>query len=163
MKRTTVTTLFGLCLIVFTAILLVQATVAASDGRINEVDHLGGMAVYCVDENKNPDTHYTDGGIQVLDQDGGEVLFVSNETIVDVDVPETNTLLGEADLFQGPLSLYRLTSGEFQLNGVDEHSKPFEFVWEECTPVGAAVGEPESTSEPTAAPTIAPTTTGVPA
>ncbi|MBE2182731.1 MAG: hypothetical protein IAE89_04830 [Anaerolineae bacterium] len=167
MKRSTIVTFSSLCLIIIASVMLVQVGMAASgDGRINEVDHLGGLAVYCVDAHMNPASAYNAGGIRVLDGNGDEVLFVTHETIVEVDIPETNTLLGEANAAYGTLALYRLTSGEFQINGVDEFSKLFEFIWRECTPVRAARSAPTaySTAIPSTAipPTAVPTTTALP-
>jgi hypothetical protein len=121
---------------------------AADDGRINLVEHLGGRAVYCVDENKQPDVHYDQAGILVLSSTGAEELFVSNARVVEVGEPAETTLLSEAN----GLALYRLGGSPwyFQLNGVDEHGKEFAFQWLECD--RSAPAEPTPTL-------IVPTTT----
>lgn len=133
MKSITKSTLAGFALALAAVPAFAQT---ADDGRINAVAHLGGNAVYCVDADNNVSNTYADGGIQVLSQDGQLVLFVP---AADIDVlGETvaqNTLVAQAE----GLSLYRLTEGGFQLNGLDEHGKLYEFAFAGCDPVGPAL------------------------
>jgi hypothetical protein len=111
----------------------------ASDGRINQIAHLGGAALYCVDQNFNPANRFDDGGIRLLDSDGQELLFVPAADIDAVGAaPSENTVLGVGESAFGPVTLYRLTSGEFHLSGFDEHGKLYAFVWQGCGPVGPA-------------------------
>jgi hypothetical protein len=137
----------SLALLAILAILL-PGFVLADDGRINLVEHLGGRAVYCVDENKQPDVHYDRAGILVLSSTGVEELFVPNARVIEVGEPAENTLLGESN----GLALYRLGGFPwyFQLNGVDEHGNPFVFQWLECdrsAPAQPTI-EPTPTCEP---------------
>ncbi|MBC7811503.1 MAG: hypothetical protein H7175_10165 [Burkholderiales bacterium] len=111
--------------------MLMSAVVVSADGdfRINLVAPLGGTAIYCVDSlGFATDRYGNNGGISV--QHLGEVTFtVSQNTIDTVGIPAQNTLLGEGSNIYGPIALYRLTSGEFQVNGNDETGKLFEFIF----------------------------------
>lgn len=114
----------------------VFAQAPSEDGRINAVAHLGGSAVYCVDADNTAATSYADGGIQVLSQDGQELLFAPAAAIDALGETLTqNTLVVESE----GLWLYRLVEGGFQLNGYDEHGKLFEFAFAGCDPVGPAL------------------------
>jgi hypothetical protein len=112
------------------------ASGSSDDGRLNQVAHLGGAVVYCVDRDGKPTHDYPGQGIQVW-QDGQGLLM--NVLTADIDrvleKPERNTLIKAGKGPYGALELYRLTSGEFQLNGYDEHGKLFEFRWNACLPV----------------------------
>jgi len=111
----------------------------ATDGRINQIAHLGGAVLYCVDQNFNPANRYDEGGIRLLDSDGQQLLFVPAAEIAAAGAsPSENTVLGVGESAFGPVTLYRLTSGEFHLSGFDEHGKLYAFLWEGCGPVGPA-------------------------
>ncbi len=103
------------------------------DGRINEAEHVGGNAVYCVDHTWTPTSDgWEDGGIRVLNGNGQEIFFASAAEIDAVGVPAVNTLLKT----EGGLSLYRQPDGGFSLNGLDEWGKPYTFVFYNCVPIG---------------------------
>jgi hypothetical protein len=142
--------LWAIIAILFLAIAIqfVFARPAANDGRLNGGVHLGSMAVYCVNGDKIPAASYGNGGIRVLQDDAGtgkEILFVIAQKIKAVgDKPPRNTLLGSATGPYGTISLYRLSSGEFQINTPDEHGKLVAFIWNGCTPVNYPAGEPST-------------------
>lgn len=64
---------------------------------------------------------------------GIQILAISNDTIAEVGVPGQSTLLGSSqNPYSGqPVSVYRLPSGEFQLNTAYADGKPYIFVWSE--------------------------------
>lgn len=92
------------------------------DGRINEdcaapvIVYLGSIDVYGVD----PATSEAELDLQI-----------SDETIAEVGVPAENTLLGSGtnSATGQPISVYRLTTGEFQLNTFYADGKPYIMVW----------------------------------
>lgn len=103
-----------------------------NDGRVNSEDRASEAAIYC-----------TPYGVDVYDLDmsgRGEFLFRATwDEINRVDNPPAeNTLIDGEPGF----ALYRLTSGEMQLNGpADWEGKIYEFVWSGCT-------EPEPETAP---------------
>ncbi|NWF70062.1 MAG: hypothetical protein HXY40_13330 [Chloroflexi bacterium] len=96
------------------------------DGRVNNLlatDAGAPVAVYC----------RADGGISVyfVSQEssrGSLVVLVTRTRIEAVGVPTENTLLG----FLGNVRVYRLTTGEFQLNAAYPDGKPYTIVWDSC-------------------------------
>lgn len=139
--------LVALALALFSGLMLVAAQ--ESDGRVNPVEHVGGAAVYCVDELFSPAAHWNDGGIRVLDAKGQELLFAPAADIEAAgNPPKEPVLVGSGANAFGTLELLVLPNTDFQLNGTDEHGKSFEFVWGGC---GYEVARP--TSEPIIMPT----------
>lgn len=139
-------------LVALAIVLLVGALVVAAvdnDGRINVVHHLGGDVVYCVDAERNVASSYAGGGLLLVNSDGQHLFFVPEADINAVpEFPDMNTLIAEGMGSYGPVSLWRLTNGRFELHGLDEHDKPYLFDWSGC----AAVGEvrPTPTAKPEA-------------
>jgi hypothetical protein len=98
------------------------------DGRVNNSvirDAIPPVAVYC----------QPDGAIHVYfivrEVDGayGVFLFrITAQRIATVGMPTENTVLG----FLGNVRVYRLTTGEFQLNAVDFDGTPYIIVWDAC-------------------------------
>jgi len=98
------------------------------DGRINnqpDMDCAAPVAIY--------------GGsitVYAINPDTGQGTFAfraTDEQIEAVGIPSTNTMLGQAT---NPVSgqlimLYRLTTGEFQVNAWYPDGKPYVFVWDE--------------------------------
>jgi hypothetical protein len=126
-----------------------------ADGRINVGDHVGGNAVYCLGEKGQPSGNF-EGGITVVSTYGKTLLLADPRA---VDTPLQTALRGELtenmqvasaiDAYGRPLDLYVLTSAELQLNGYDEHGKPFTFIWTGCDAVlPPAVAAPATTDEP---------------
>lgn len=98
------------------------------DRRLN-ANPGASASVYC----------HNDGAIYVYginEQARGYLSFeVSRGTIDDVGVPRTNTMLGSGPGTWGEISLWRLTSGEFQLHAPGlppETNKPYDFVFAGC-------------------------------
>jgi hypothetical protein len=98
-----------------------------TDGRINSSVILDGgapVAVYC----------RADGSIDVwfisVSSSRGSLLFrVSAQRIEDVGVPtEENALLR----FLGSVAVYRLTTGEFQVNAANFDGTPYVMIWDGC-------------------------------
>lgn len=98
------------------------------DGRINDFQdrdvgaevaiYLGSIKVYAIDPSNGMGTLAVD---------------ISSEHIESVGVPtEANVLLGEGmNAATGfPIAVYRLTTGEFQLNTAYHDGKPYVFVWD---------------------------------
>ncbi len=148
-----------LAVLLFGGLALVAAQ--ETDGRVNSTEHVGGAAVYCVDQNFDPATDWHNGGIRVLDANGQELLFApAADVIAAGDPPEETVMVGEGANAYGPLTLYFMPNSKFQLNGTDEHGKDFEFVWDGC---GSIVSAPAAgttqvaTLVPTAGPTLSPT------
>lgn len=161
MKRT----LYSQGLILLAVVLILAGTLAITlggDSRVNTITHLGGLVVYCADANHQPSDNYEDGGLKVLyykDEEVTEVFFVSSEAINRLgETPASNALIGTWDGPNGTITLYPLKSGEFQLNGYDEHGKPFAFSWSECTDEGI----PPQNSDGSDVPPLVPTSTHTP-
>jgi hypothetical protein len=98
-----------------------------TDGRINSSVILDGgapVAVYC----------RADGGVDVwfisISSERGVFLFrVTPQRIEDIGVPtEENALLR----FVGVVAVYRLTTGEFQVNAVNFDGTPYVMIWDSC-------------------------------
>jgi hypothetical protein len=95
------------------------------DGRVNNHDLAAGGAIYCGEG----------GAVSIWDigilGEGNLILAVSPRDIAAVpNPPEVNTLIAEA----GGFRLYRLTSGELQVNGPGIYSTDPEyvFIWSGC-------------------------------
>ncbi len=70
-----------------------------------------------------------------VDRDSqGTLAFVAAFAVIDaLGVPPANTLLASGSGPAGPVALYRLSSGEFQLVSADfEPGKTYNFIWEGC-------------------------------
>ncbi len=107
---------------------LTYQTCASQDGRVNDSSnrdcaapvaiYSGSIVVY---------------GIDPATGDGAYVLTVGDEQIAAVGVPEVNTLLAEGvNPYTGqPIAVYRLTTGEYQLNTYYHDGKPYIVVWDD--------------------------------
>lgn len=92
------------------------------DGRMNNiiVDPEQTVAVYC-----------RSNGIEIIRPVGNQpvtVLFASVQEIAAVGVPYTNTLIK----LGYDVNLYRLSSGEFQVNAPGLGGKQYVFIWSGC-------------------------------
>ncbi len=126
-----------------------------ADGRINVGDHVGGNAVYCLNEKGQASGSY-EGGITILSTQG-KTLLLADARVVDTpfqaalsgELTENMLIASAPDAYGRPLDLYVLTTGELQLNGYDEHGKPFAFIWQGCEAVlPPAAAAPAATDEP---------------
>ncbi len=128
--------LLAIAIVMIATIAHIVAAAPDNDGRINVAPHLGGDVVYCVDANRNVTSNPASAGLRLLNLNGVELFYVSARSIAAVpEFPAQNTLIATGKGSFGAVSLYRLTSGQFQLNGVDEHGKGYSFIWNDCTPV----------------------------
>lgn len=153
--------LLGLvCLIMVSGLVVLSAANGPGDGRINVGPYVGGLAIYCIDANGSAGGSAA-GGIRVLSGSGQEVLFASGADLAALlDQAQNgsmaqNTLVASAPgpYGTGDVSLYVLTSGEYYLNGYDQHGSYFEFVWSGCESIlpprsRSNEAAPMSTEEP---------------
>lgn len=119
-----------------------------SDTQLNVGVSMGGANVYCVNEYGIASASYEDGGFQVLDPQGQEMLFVPAATIDEAfsTLEQTGQYVtlgvSERPWYGGaPIAIYLLTSGEFQMNAADEWGKPVEFQWTECRNVTTSTSD----------------------
>jgi hypothetical protein len=127
------------------------------DGRLNQVHHFGGDALYCVDANTVATNSYPKmldgGGFQLLSSSGQELWFVPAEDILaaieeSLDA-EGGVLIAQGMGTHGPARLYTYFDGNVQhfvFSGYDEHGKPNMFDFTGCTPVGP-IPQPEPEEE----------------
>lgn len=69
--------LVGLLAFSLAAAALAQDDVSITDGRVNENQLLGGIGIFCEDQNGEVSTTYTNGGISVWGPEGDKYLFAS--------------------------------------------------------------------------------------
>lgn len=98
------------------------------DGRLNHADAAAGAIIYCL----------PDAGIAVYDVDtisrGDLALSISAAELAAFPiVPEENTLVTASS--SGAIRLYRLTSGELQINapGIYPTDPEYVYIWNGCT------------------------------
>ncbi len=106
------------------------------DGRINLAGYLGGDSVYCVDASMNPVSNPVGAGLRLLNLRGEQMMYVSPEQIAAVSQhPAVNTIMAQGSGSYGPVYLSRLTNGNLQLTGTDDHGKSYVFEWTHCVQV----------------------------
>lgn len=116
------------------------------DGRLNQIAHFGGDALYCVDANNQTTNNLpamAEGGFRLLNGNGQEVWFVPG---ADVDTALAAAKeSGESQLAAsgqgsyGAAYLYAYYVGDsatFVFTGYDEHGKPNSLTFTGCTPAG---------------------------
>lgn len=118
------------------------------DGRMNNiiVDPEQTVAVYC-----------RSNGIEIIKPVGNQpvtVLFASVQEIAAVGVPRTNTLIKTSV----DVNLYRLSSGEFQVNAPGLGGKQYVFIWSGCP--GFSINTPTTTGSASPYYPIGPVSTG---
>lgn len=131
------------------------------DGRINQVAHFGGDALYCVDRNFVPTNQYSDfgdGGFRLLNMSGQELWFVpaAQIAIAVAEAKETGqgTLVAEGQGSYGPVRIhvYVTAAGDdyFVFTGYDEYGKQNSLTFKFCIPVGPIPSAPDkgSSEEP---------------
>ncbi|HVU10880.1 MAG TPA: hypothetical protein VHD90_06360 [Phototrophicaceae bacterium] len=141
----------GLLFVVSIPLVLARQQLVQPDGRINQVAHFGGDALYCVDGNRNPTRQLptTDpGGFRLLNMNGQELWFVPGH---DVEAAlEKSVIGGDWQLIAsgsgtyGPVSLHTWNVGGqngifYEFIGYDEHGKSNTLIFQSCI-VGPAVG-----------------------
>lgn len=120
------------------------------DGRINQVAHFGGDALYCVTNDRSPTTQFPETGsigFRLLNLSGQELWYVPSEDVAAIlaaitpgDAPK---LIATGTGSYGATAIYTQIqeSGRrfFTFTGYDEHGKSNSLTFEDCTPVGSAV------------------------
>ena len=117
------------------------------DGRVNQVAHFGGDALYCVDRDFVPTHQYSDfgqGGFRLLDIDGQELWFVPalqiSAAVAEAKATGKGVLVGEGRGSYGPTSIYTYVTSDgddyFIFSGYDEFSKLNSLTFKFCIPVG---------------------------
>ncbi|MBI1257212.1 MAG: hypothetical protein GC204_07050 [Chloroflexi bacterium] len=152
-------------------IVVLARQIAQADGRINEVAHFGGDALYCVDANHNPTDQLptTDPkGFRLLNMNGQELWYVPGH---DVEAALAKSVIGgdweliaEGSGSYGPVSLHTYNVGGpngifYVFTGYDEHGKTNSLTFQSCR-VGPAVGSlPTASLSASVAPTDGPSPT----
>jgi hypothetical protein len=136
-------------------LVLGQADWVQPDGRINQVAHFGGDALYCVDRDFNATNQYSDfgqGGFRLLNSEGQELWFVPaaqiSAAVAEAKVSGSGVLVGEGQGSYGPVMIYTYVTGDnddyFVFSGYDEFGKPNSLTFKFCTPVGPDKPEPQT-------------------
>jgi hypothetical protein len=102
-----------------------------NDSRLNggvDVDCAAPVAVYSQDDG------FSVYGINPSNSQGVLALLITSGDIDDVGVPDVNTLLAEGTISSTGQSIhiYRLTSGEYQLNTFYADGKPYIIAWDDA-------------------------------
>ena len=141
------------------------------DGRINQVTHFGGDALYCVDRDFEVTDQYSDfgqGGFRLLDLHGQELWFVPaieiSAAVAEAKTTGEGVLVGEGAGTYGPVSIWTYVSGVhddyFIFTGFAEYRKPNSVTFKFCIPVGPDVPEEEDEPVPVPAETETPLDNG---
>ncbi len=121
-------------LAIASGVMLTQAQ--EEDGRINGAHHLGGDVVYCIGADGAATNDAGNNGIRLLNAQGDILLDVSPQELAEApEFPLVNTVIAEGPGSHGVVTLSRLTNGQLQLDGVDEHGNAFKFAWTACEQV----------------------------
>jgi len=157
-------------LMTVTAILLVMALgitvvvgqqLVQKDGRLNQITHFGGDALYCIDEANNvTNNSATFDHFLLLNKDGQPLWTLSREIVEEglgqIRPGGTAVLLGAGQGSYGPVEMYGNAADDgspyFIFIGYDEHGKENRLIFYACTPVVSA--EVPSTAEATVEPTV---------
>jgi hypothetical protein len=109
------------------------AGLAFPDGRVNQ-EQWATAAIFCV-VNGNLDVYAIDAaGVGTL------VIREDWKALEALGIPEVNTLRAQSE--DGNIRVYRLSSGEWQLNApADGLFDGYVFRWTECTPGGSGGGQ----------------------
>lgn len=148
--RVSVGLVLGLALLSLVTVLVPATSMAVKDGRINEIDHVGGNVIYCIDGQGLISEDFTDGaspvaGIRILDPSGNILMFVQGLQLAPLVEQANAGLLASPELVAsapdqygfGQIRFFVLPDGRFELTGFDEHFKFFFFRWTDCDRVTA--------------------------
>ena len=163
LRKSTLFTLMALLFVFMGATLVAGEQYIQPDGRLNQVTHFGGDAFYCVDENFEATTQYSDfgsGGFRLLNMQGQELWFVPalqiSAAVAEAKETGGGVLVGEGVGTYGPVSIYAYVTNEnddyFTFSGFDEFGKPNSITFKFCIPVGPIpsddADEPEEECDP---------------
>lgn len=147
-------------------ILLVGMTAVAAqqliqpDGRLNQIAHFGGDALYCMDDSDNVTNDSATFAYFLLRDKTGQPLWTLSRDIVEEGLGQirpggTAVQLGHGQGSYGPVDMYGNSADDgspyFIFIGYDEYGKENRLIFYACTPVGAALA-PTATIEPTQLP-----------
>lgn len=131
------------------------------DGRLNQVTHFGGDALYCIDEADNVTNNSATFDHFLLLDKSGQPLWTLSREIVEEGLGQiapggTAILLGAGQGSYGPVEMYGNAADDgspyFIFIGFDEHGKENRLIFYGCTPVVSAFAE--APVEATIVPTI---------
>jgi len=145
------------------ALVVGEEDLVQPDGRVNQVMHFGGDALYCVDRNFEATNQYSDfgqGGFRLLNQHGNELWFVPaldiSAAVAEAKTTGDGVLVGEGLGTYGPVSIWTyVTSARddyFIFTGFDEYHKPNSLTFKFCIPVGPDAPDPETPAPPAPTP-----------
>lgn len=149
--------LVGALLILSGASLAASQDLIQPDGRLNQIAHFGGDALYCVDSNYTVTKVFpVTGGFRLLDSNGQELWFVPaadiNAAVEESVATDSRVRIAEGQGTYGATSLYTYFDGSaqvFEFNGLDEFGKMNTLKFSDCFPVGPSAGNPDSkTNDP---------------
>ncbi|MCC6804272.1 MAG: hypothetical protein IT319_15430 [Anaerolineae bacterium] len=130
------------------------------DGRINQIAHFGGDALYCMDESDNVTNNSATFAYFLLRDKNGQPLWTLSRDIVEEGLGQirpggTAVQLGHGQGSYGPVDLYGNAADDgspyFIFIGFDEWGKENRILFYACTPVGSPL-LPTATVEPTVMP-----------
>jgi hypothetical protein len=135
---------FALAVLVVSALSLgvVLATSPQDDGRINQVHHFGGDALYCVDANGLSTNQYADfAAFRLLNISGSILWEVSAETLSEaLATPDQGVLIAQGSGSFGPAWLWGVaptgSDPVFTFMGYDEYGKSNSMTFTGCQSVG---------------------------
>ena len=131
-------------LLLIVIVIVFARQIAQADGRINEVAHFGGDALYCVDANRNPTDQLptTDPkGFRLLNMNGQELWYVPGH---DVEAALAKSVIGgdweliaEGNGTYGPTSLHTYNVGGpngifYVFGGYDQYGKTNSLTFQSC-------------------------------
>lgn len=123
-----------------------------SDGRINQIAHFGGDALFCVDADGNPTNDYEKmAEIRLLNAEGQVLWSLPAESILasvaDAEASGDDQVVGTGDGSFGTGTLSVIETGDvptFEFSGYDEFEKLNSVQFQGCQAVGPAAPEPSS-------------------
>jgi hypothetical protein len=159
LRKSSLLLLMALVLVFMGATLVAGEGLVQPDGRINQVAHFGGDALYCVDGDYNATNQYSDfgqGGFRLLNMEGQELWFVPaaqiSAAVAEAKETGKGVLVAEGYGTYGPVTIHTYVTDEnddyFVFSGYDEFGKPNSLTFKFCIPVGPIPSEPGEGEEP---------------
>lgn len=139
----------SLLLVLIVGITAVMAqSLVQPDGRINQIAHFGGDALYCMDASDNVTNDSSTFDYFLLRDKNGQPLWTLSKEQVElglgqITLAKTTFLLGEGDGTYGPVYLFGNAAEDgspyFIFIGFDEWGKENRLIFTACTPEGSAI------------------------
>lgn len=120
------------------------------DGRLNQIAHFGGDALYCMDAADNVTNDSATFDYFLLRDASGQALWTLSKEQVElglgqIALAKTAFLLGEGDGTYGPVYLFGNAAADgspyFIFIGFDEYGKENRLIFYGCTPEGSALSQ----------------------